>query len=272
MRKKNPERMKNMKIEAKLHTVQFPYPKTPPKRVRIYVPEHNAGEKIPVIYMTDGQSLFIEGECPWGCWNVIETADSFASQGKGVIIVGIDHGGQHRDSELTPASIGEVISPELLDDTFTPLGEEFDRFVVNTVMPYVEEHHPVKLGKEYTAFCGSSSGGLQSFFAGLEHPDLFSVIGAFSPAFLLYSAESWSSWISSKLRDDMPYLYIYTGGGDDMEKKIYFSTELIYDMLLALGYPYEEMNEVIMLEYCHNEKAWGEIFKDFVYTFLEGIE
>ena len=128
------------------------------------------------------------------------------------------HGGQHRDSELTPASIGEVISPELLDDTFTPLGEEFDRFVVNTVMPYVEEHHPVKLGKEYTAFCGSSSGGLQSFFAGLEHPDLFSVIGAFSPAFLLYSAESWSSWISSKLRDDMPYLYIYTGGGDDMEK------------------------------------------------------
>ena len=57
MRKKNPERMKNMKIEAKLHTVHFPYPKTPPKRVRIYVPEHNEGEKMPVIYMTDGQSL-----------------------------------------------------------------------------------------------------------------------------------------------------------------------------------------------------------------------
>ena len=55
MRKKNPERMKNMKIEAKLHTVHFPYPKTPPKRVRIYVPEHNEGEKMPVIYMTDGQ-------------------------------------------------------------------------------------------------------------------------------------------------------------------------------------------------------------------------
>lgn len=262
-------------INESLTTLTLPYDDSRTKTVRVFVPAHGEGEKFPVIYMTDGQNLFDEESSSFGSWHTREAVRAeLESGGRGAVIVGIhnDEDPKTRASELMPKGIGTLVGPEEIIRSFTPAGEAFDSFVIDTVIPEIEKSFPVLTGRENTAFCGSSSGGLQSFFAGLEHPDLFSVIGAFSPAFLLYSAESWSSWISSKLRDDMPYLYIYTGGGDDMEKKIYFSTELIYDMLLALGYPYEEMNEVIMLEYCHNEKAWGEIFKDFVYTFLEGIE
>ncbi|HCA05481.1 MAG TPA: hypothetical protein DEO32_06260 [Ruminococcaceae bacterium] len=265
--------MISVTVPEKLHTVSFPYPKLPPRRVRIYVPEHEEGETMPVIYMTDGQNLFYEDESVWGCWKVIETVVEEARNGLGkVIIVGIDNGGVHRDNELTPASIGEVICPNEMENFTEPLGEEFDFFVTQTVMPHVEAHFPVKKGKKYTAFCGSSSGGLQSFFTGLEHPDLFGALGVFSPAFLLYSAQSWANWIKSKMTADMPYLYIYTGSGDDLEQRIYFSTELVYDLLTALDYPYEKLNEVVMFEYGHNEEAWEEIFRDFVHTFLSRAE
>ena len=60
-----------MTIPEKLHNVYFPYPKLPPRRVRGYVPEHEEGETMPVIYMTDGQNLFYEDESVWGCWKVI---------------------------------------------------------------------------------------------------------------------------------------------------------------------------------------------------------
>lgn len=265
--------MIDVKIPEKLHTVYFPFPKCPQRRVRIYVPEHEEGETMPVIYMTDGQNLFFEEDSVWGCWNVIETVKDEAENGLGkVIIVGIDNGGIHRDNELTPASIGEVIAANEMDNFTEPLGEDFDSFVVKIVMPHVEYHFPVKKGKKYTAFCGSSSGGLQSFFTGLEHSDLFGTLGVFSPAFMLYTAQSWTGWIQSKLKDDMPYLYIYTGCGDELEQRIYFSTELVYDILTALDYPYDQINEVVMFEYGHNEEAWEEIFADFVHTFLSKAE
>ena len=81
-------------------------------------------------------------------------------------------------------------------DNFTaPEGEIFDSFVMDVVKPYIEKNFPVKNGRENTAFCGSSSGGLQSFFTALSHPDAFGAAGVFSPAFLLYSPDDMRRWI-----------------------------------------------------------------------------
>ena len=66
----------------------------------------------------------------------------------------------------------------------------------------------------------------------------------------------------------MPYLYIYCGNGDELEQMIFESVEEMYDLLPETGYPYDMMNEVILFESEHNEKAWREIFPDFLRTFL----
>ena len=65
----------------------------------------------------------------------------------------------------------------------------------------------------------------------------------------------------------MPYLYIYTGAGDELEKIIYQSTEMTYNVLSEC-YPVEKLNETVLLENIHHETAWSEIFKDFLHTFL----
>ncbi len=238
------------------------------RRVRVFVPDNN-GEKLPVVYMTDGQNLFFEKDCVWGCWHTIEAVEEAMKNGfGGAVIVGIDHGEEKRDNELTPAGIGAVNCPEKMEHFTAPQGELFDDFMMNTVKPYVESRFNVKTGRQNTAVCGSSSGGLQAFFAGMEHPESFCAAGVFSPAMLLYSEDDIRAYVFRKLRPEMPYMYFYTGCGDELEERIFKSTESTYDILTESGYPLDCLNEVVMLDYKHNEKAWAEIFRDFLQTFL----
>lgn len=256
-------------INSALHTAELDYSDDCKKRVWVYVPEHNKGENLPVVYMTDGQNLFDETSTAYGCWGVVQAVENEIKDSSArAVIVGIDNGNAMRDCELTPECIGEVQHREMLCDDFTPKGEEFDSFLVNTVIPFVEANFPVRTDRQGRAVCGSSSGGLMSFFSGIEHKTLFGFVGAFSPAFLCYTGESWREYLLNKITQDMPYLYIYTGNGDEIEQLIFESVEPMYDLLTETGYPYDMLNEVVLLENRHNEKAWKEIFPDFLHTFL----
>ena len=220
-------------IKAALFDLTLPYPEKGARRVRVYVPAHGEDELLPVIYMTDGQNLFDEETGTWGCWHTREAMEAERqSSGRAAIIVGIHNDNPWRDNELTPGSIGGVICAHLMEGYTASEGEIFDSFMLGTVKPYVEQHFPVMTGRENTAVCGSSSGGLQAFFAALSHPEVFSAAGVFSPAFLLYR-----------------------------------STEAVYDMLMAC-YPMHLLNEIVLFEQPHHEKAWTQIFPDFIHTFL----
>lgn len=265
----------NTVVDEKIFELFLNYYGTGDRRVRVFVPEHKENEKLPVIYMTDGQNLFEDNHPDqFGCWYTREALRAERAQsGKAAIIVGIHNDGGHvqRGNELTPESIGELQFPDDMPadirKLWIPEGEKFDNFVINTVMPAVEEKFPVKTGREYTAFCGSSSGGLFSFFIALNHPDKFGAAGVFSPPFVMYNNENLQTWIYSKLREKMPYLYIYSGGGDPMEQQILKSTESTYD-ILSQCYPPDRLNEVLLFDKPHHESAWSEIFKDFLRTFL----
>lgn len=258
-------------IEEKIIPIRLPYPDSDEERlVRVFVPAHEAGETLPVIYMTDGQNLFEDNDVKFGCWYTRETIrDEQKDTGKSAIIVGIYNDGStlERTNELTPLTIGELECPDELKTKITPQGEIFDDFLVNRLMPVIEKDFPVQTGRNSTAICGSSSGGLQAFFTALNHPDLFCAAGVFSPAFLLYSPEDMSDWIHSKMQPVVPYLYLYSGAGDEQEKLIYRSVEWTYDILEEC-YPPEKVNEVILFEMPHHETAWEQVFKDFLHTFL----
>lgn len=256
-------------MNAKIDTVSLPYPERGERTVWVYVPKHNDNDFLPVIYMTDGQNLFDENATPYGSWKVIKAVEQEQANGSlGAVIVGIDNGNIWRDSELTPKCIGEVQLRHMLADNFTPEGEVFDRFMIDTVIPYIESNYPVKTDRKNVAVCGSSSGGLMAFFSGIEHSDKFGFVGAFSPAFLCYTESDWRKYLLNKIDGNKPYLYIYTGSGDELEQMIFQSVELIYDLLPETGYPYDMLNEVVLFENQHNEKAWAEIFPNFLHTFL----
>ena len=107
---------KKKTVPAELVSLELPYFDRGNKKVRIFVPEHKKGEKLPVIYMTDGQSVFDEESNPLGCWHTREAvATEKAASGKSAIIVGIhsDPNPMFRTAELTPASIGKFVPPPI---------------------------------------------------------------------------------------------------------------------------------------------------------------
>lgn len=255
-------------MKEELIRIELPYPDGTDREVLVYIPARTGEQTFPVVYMTDGQTLFEESPDQFGCWHVREAVRSMQqADGKAAIIVGINTDTPDRGNELTPGSIGRVNCPEEVRDKVHPGGDTFDEFVVRTVMPYVEEQFPVKKGRRNTAFCGSSMGGLQSFFTALSHPDIFCAAGVFSPVFLVFVEEDFHSFIRKKLGEQLPYLYIYSGAGDDMEKQLYPGVERTCSFLRDC-YPPELLNKVIMPEQRHHESAWEPVFKDFLHIFL----
>ena len=317
---------KKKTVPEELISIKLPYAGKDERLVRVFVPEHKKGEKLPVIYMTDGQSVFDKESNPLGCWFTREAvrAESAASGGK-AIIVGIHSpfDPMVRTEELTPGSIGKVTIPmppippmpedmppmpegmppmpegmppmpegmppmpegmppmpegmpsmemmkKMIEEklkNFKPSGEAFDDFVVGTVIPAIEKDFPVKKGRENTAIVGSSSGGLEVFYIGMNHPDLFCAIGALSPVFGFYAEEDMQKWLSPKLGKKMPFVYLYCGEGEAHELEIRDGAKPTFEYIKATA-PSGKWKEVVTPEAVHNEKAWEPVFKDFLHIFL----
>ena len=113
-------------VDTELHTIKLPYPDKDDRTVWVYVPSHSDGEKLLVVYMTDGQNLFDDNSTPHGSWEVVKAVENEQKSGVGnAVIVGIDNGNVWRDSELTPKSIGmlKIISPYAPTDRMLPSAE-----------------------------------------------------------------------------------------------------------------------------------------------------
>ncbi len=255
-------------------TVKLPYPGLDDRMVRIFVPAHEDGETFPVVYMTDGQTAFERLPHELGCWSThAAVQEERKNYGRGAIIVGIhnDLGPAQRASELTPTTLGKLQIPEEILKMSPPTGEVFDSFVVNTVMPFVESRFPVKKGRENTAFCGSSSGGVASLHIVMEHQDLFSMAGVFSPALMIFDPIEATNWFLSKMGDDLPFIYIYSGAFGDMESAICGCAQYLGNAL-DNHYPKELHKTLIIPQYPHHESAWSQVFKDMLHIFLDRCE
>jgi predicted alpha/beta superfamily hydrolase len=244
------------------------------KNIYIWTPKgykKDSKKKYPVIYMTDGQNLFDKGATSHGCWNVAESIRSMQKNtGKSAIVVGIDDSTSNRDSELTP-NIGKVVDVSSVDSgSFeNGTGKYYSDFVVNTVMPYIEKNYNVYTDRKHTAVAGSSSGGIESFYIGMEHPDKFGTIGALSPAFGLYDDATWVKYLKSHdYSKNKPYVYIYNGNGDNLEKWLKTGAESMPNNLKQVGY--KDKDYVIKLydKGLHNEKYWRAIFPEFLKKFI----
>ena len=255
-------------IEEQVHSLYLPYPGREERLVRVYVPAHEEGERLPVVYMTDGQNLFDKESSSFGCWYTREAVrEERRESGRAAILVGIHNDNPRRTDELSPGEIGEIRVPESVAERIWPEGESFDDFLLHTVMPAVEERFPVRKGRDFTAFCGSSMGGLFAFYTVLRHPERYAAAGVLSPAFLLYAPEDMGRWVHAVLREEKPFLYLYSGAGEPLEKEICDSLLWTRDILEDC-WPEEKRKLLILPEKIHHEVAWEPVFRDFLHLFL----
>ncbi len=172
----------------------------------------------------------------------------------------LGHTGIICDDELTP-NLGTPTDPGYEDGH----GAYFCDFLMKTVIPYVEKNYNVYTDRDHTAICGSSSGGIESFYIAMEHPEKFGTVGALSPAFSLFDNETWNKYLTKKdFSKGYPRVYIYCGEGNDLESALLPGAKDMPENLSKINYPAENIYYYTAKKALHNELYWRVIFPDFL--------
>lgn len=225
------------------------------RRVWIYLPKGyaSASKTYPVLYMQDGQNLFNEQTAAFGEWSVDECLDSMQKvTGKECIVVGIDHGGNKRLNEYSPY---DFTANKM---AVTAEGKQYVDFIATTLKPFIDGRYRTKKGAEFTSIAGSSMGGLISYYAIIQRPDIFGAAGIFSPSFWVspnafVDGEKFSTKANARF-------YLYAGGRE--------SATMVSDVKKMAGILTKKNDNYRVTTSVdpngeHNEKNWRREFVNF---------
>jgi len=221
------------------------------RRIWVYLPKNYAsvGRAYPVLYMQDGQNLFNGKTAFAGEWGVDECLDTLQNKlGKECIVVGIDNGGVKRMNEYNPYDHVQYGKGE---------GKAYVDFIANTLKPFIDAKYRTRKGVDYTYIAGSSMGGLISWYALMQYPNVFGGAGIFSPSF----------WVSPMVFVDatqfkfegIPQFYFYVGAleGPTMVADMKKVTDILQKK------PQFVTRSVVNPIGQHNESYWRTEFADF---------
>ncbi|ALJ01606.1 hypothetical protein DC20_20540 [Rufibacter tibetensis] len=220
------------------------------RRIWLYLPPNYAtsGKKYPVLYMHDGQNLFDSFYSFSGEWGIDESLnEQFENEGREVIVVGIDNGGEERMNEYTPWNNMKMGGGK---------GDAYVDFLVQTLKPYIDSHYRTLPGKEHTGIAGSSMGGLISLYAALKYPDVYSKAGIFSPAFWV-SPEFYKYAAKTKPSKD---LKIFLVAGAKEGEKMVPDMKRMRDVLLNQGLKPSNLKYEVHEDGEHKEAYWQREF------------
>jgi predicted alpha/beta superfamily hydrolase len=216
------------------------------RTLRLCLPASYASEparRHPVIYMHDGQNLFDAATGYAGEWGVDETMAQLTQEsGFEAIVVGIDNGGDKRNTEMAPydhARLGKAEGAAYLD------------FIVTTVKPFIDAGWRTRPAREHTALIGSSLGGLISHAAMLRHGEVFGRYGLFSPSYWA-APELFDATARATLPADTR-VHVYCGGKEG--RGMVEQTRRMH-ALLGRQLPPGQLGLHIAEEAGHNEAAW----------------
>lgn len=160
-----------------------------PRNVTIWLPPgyDRSNRRYPVIYMHDGQNIFVPGRAYGGEeWGVDEALSRMiaAGQTRGAIVVGVWNTNL-RGREYLPAKWLPLLPPETRTrieafHTGPSIADAYLRFLVEELKPRIDREFRTRPGRRDTAIMGSSMGGLISLYALGEYPHVFGQAAALS--------------------------------------------------------------------------------------------
>ena len=207
-------------------------------RLRVYVPpgyDENTLASYPVAFMQDGQNLFFPEEAFAGRdWEVNKTSETLRSMSavEDFVIIGI-------------------YSDDRMRDYTEPGYEPYARSLAEEIVP--EAGRLLRIGnhRRYRTVWGSSLGGVVSFYAVWQHPEVFGTAVCMSSTFS-HKDNLIERVLSEPVRDVA--FYLDSGWpGDNFEVTMAMATALI-----SRGWKYGlNLLHLCFPEAKHNETAWG---------------
>lgn len=258
-----------------------------PMTVWVWLPpgyDQAKGKHFPVLYMHDGQNLFDRKLTGYDQeWGMDETIPRMVRQGdlRSWIVVGVQSPKQ-RYMSLFPQKIFPLLSAEMkakvlaLDSNGakTPFaGDAYLKFLTGVVKPRVDREFRTLKGPEDTAVMGSSMGGLMSFYAMAEYPEIFGQAACVSMHLALadptvkgddhaaqakLAADAFRRYLAtSRMKPGRNHLYIDHGTATLDGSYAPYSAEVI-PMLQGLGWKGPSFMFRTFKGAEHNETAWSQ--------------
>ena len=206
--------------------------------------------RFPVLYLHDGQNLFdgATSFIPGMDWHVGQTADDLILRGavQPLIIVGIYNLGKVRIHEYTPTK-----APRLGGGR----ADRYAKFLMQEVMPFVQQEYRVLEGARFTGMGGSSLGGLLTLYLGLKHSQIFGQLAALSPS-VWWNQRVIHRFAAAAPVEPRPRIWLDIGTKEG--PRIVHDVEQFRDILLQKGWQLGgdlHYQRVVGAE--HNEAAWA---------------
>lgn len=240
-----------------------------PRTVRVWTPSsYDPQQKYDVLYMHDGQMLF-DADYSWNHqeWGVDECLDSLISTGviRPVIVVGIDNT-DDRIGEYAPDDIAEFLQDgEVVYEGLPSLGNDYLRFIVEEVKPFVDSHYFTWTDADHTFVMGSSCGGLISSYALCKYPEVFGGAACLSthctlayPNFTrVYPAEgAYLRYLEKYLPEANTRKLYMDYGNKTLDANYQTAQKNINAMVQSLGWDREHFMEKYFEGHEHSEDCW----------------
>lgn len=237
------------------------------RRIWVYLPpdyETNTEKYYPVLYMHDGQNVFENGG--YGSWRVQDALNELYNAGKEVgIVVAIDNGpGRLSEYSPFPGNLGS----DFPGSSTTGDGDKYLEAIITNIIPYINQNYRTLTDRDNTGICGSSMGGLISYYAALKQESLFGRIGIVSPAFW-YCQDDLTEYVNQWTGDFTGSTRMYFICGDSESQSMVPVMQDFYDLTKTKGYADSNLAYEVVIGGEHNEKDWAaQITRIYEFLFL----
>lgn len=232
-----------------------------------------------VLYMHDGQMLFDPAHTWNGqAWEVDDAAlDLMKTENmEAFVVVGIWSDSNTRYRDYFPQQPFHTLSKVEQDslqarlkrsgrspEPFVPQSDNYLRFLVEELKPYIDRSYLVHSDACHTALAGSSMGGLISWYALCEYPKVFGAAACVSthwPGTSLTLNNAVPNAFYAYLLDKLPppqHHRLYFACGDQTLDALYPPLQLKADSVLKLkGYAWPLSTTLYFKGHDHSEASW----------------
>ncbi len=211
----------------------------PARNVRVYVPRRAAAEDRPLLLMFDGQNVFDDRGSFAGGWHSHRAVERLAKPVRAPVIVAIDHGHEHRISELSPFDFGPHRGR--LEDLLGWVGD--------WLLARMRGEHRITTDPRRAVVAGSSMGGVAALYAAVRRPDLFAGAIVMSPSLFIARGAMFGLVAGASLR----HTRVYIDGGAH-EGRILDGAGKMADLLRRRG---AHIHFRADRKGRHDERSWG---------------
>lgn len=256
-------------LTGHLETFTTTFPQNDDERtVRIWLPENYRASKEPhpVIYAWDGQNLFDEKTATYGkVWQLDKTLTAL---GEDYVVIGFDspENNLHRYMEYSGL---DWVHPNA--GKITARGNETVDFVVDQLIPELENQYHISSTPARRTLMGSSMGGYISLYAMSYRPGVFATALALSHATSdHYGGQRLRAYFQQNGFDRDARLYLDMGTLEDVG--LWGPDEWLqghYEMVRALEYTGVQLQHQVIADGIHDETAWARRFPDIFQTIVK---